>query len=74
MRLDKYLKLSRIIKRRTIANELCDNCKVTVNGKIVKAHYDVNLNDYIVIQYGDKTIEHTVELIPYEPKSKNQKK
>lgn len=70
MRLDKYLKLSRIIKRRTIANELCDNCKVTVNGKIVKAHFNVSLNDLIVVKYGDKTIEHTVELIPYEPKSK----
>lgn len=60
MRLDKYLKLSLIIKCRIIANKLCENCKVTVNGKIVKA-YDVNINDFIVIQYGDKTIEHTVK-------------
>ena len=74
MRIDKYLKLSRVIKRRTIANELCDNSKVSVNGKLVKAHYDVNVGDTISINYGDKVIEHIVEIIPYEPKCKKQKK
>ena len=47
MRLDKYLKVSRIIKRRTIANEACDAGRVTVNGKVAKASVDVKINDVI---------------------------
>ena len=61
MRFDKYLKLSRIIKSRTIANKLGENAKSLLMEKIVKAHYDVNINDFIVIQYGDKTIERIVK-------------
>lgn len=52
MRLDKYLKVSRLIKRRTIANEACDAEKVTVNGKIARASYDVKVNDIIEINIG----------------------
>ena len=52
MRLDKYLKNSRLIKRRTIANEACDAGKVLVNGKVARASYDVKENDIIEIQMG----------------------
>lgn len=52
MRLDKYLKVSRIIKRRTIANEVCDAKHVLVNGKIVRASYEVKVNDIIEISMG----------------------
>ena len=66
MRLDKYLKVSRIIKRRTIANSLCDANKVSVNGVVKKAFYEVNVGDKIIIKYGDKEIVHEVESLPYE--------
>ena len=49
MRIDKYLKVSRIIKRRTIANEACDQGRITANGKVVKASYDVKENDILEI-------------------------
>lgn len=52
MRLDKYLKVSRVIKRRTIANEVCDAKHVTVNGKIARASYDVKVGDVIEISMG----------------------
>lgn len=55
MRLDKYLKVSRIIKRRSVANELCDAKHVTVNGKTARASYDVKVGDVIEIQTGSKT-------------------
>ena len=57
MRLDKYLKVSRIIKRRTVANEACDAGKVTVNGKIASASYDVKEGDVIEITMGAKSIK-----------------
>lgn len=52
MRLDKYLKVSRMIKRRTVANEVCDAKHVTVNGKIARASYDVKVGDVIEISMG----------------------
>jgi ribosomal 50S subunit-recycling heat shock protein len=52
MRLDKYLKVSRLIKRRTVANEACDNERVSVNGKPVKAAYAVKAGDVIEIRFG----------------------
>lgn len=52
MRLDKYLKVSRLIKRRTVANEVCDAKHVTVNGKISRASYDVKVGDVIEISMG----------------------
>ena len=52
MRLDKYLKVTRLIKRRTIANEACDAQKIMVNGKIARASYDVKVNDIIQINLG----------------------
>ena len=56
MRLDKYLKVSRIIKRRTVANEACDAGKITVNGKIARASYDVKVGDVIAIHFGERTL------------------
>lgn len=56
MRLDKYLKVSRLIKRRTVANEACDNARITVNGRPAKAGYDVKLGDKIQISMGTRTV------------------
>ena len=55
MRLDKYLKVSRLIKRRTVANEACDKERVTVNGKTAKASYEVKVGDIIEIRFGAHT-------------------
>ena len=55
MRLDKYLKVSRIIKRRTVANEACDAKHVSVNGKPARASYDVNVGDVIELTFGSNT-------------------
>ena len=57
MRLDKYLKVSRLIKRRTVANEACDNGRVSVNGRQVKASYQVKLGDIIEIAFGQHTLK-----------------
>lgn len=57
MRLDKYLKISRIIKRRTVANEACDAGRVTVNGKVARASYDVKVGDIIEIVFGLRTVK-----------------
>lgn len=56
MRLDKYLKVSRLIKRRTVANEACDNGRISVNGRVVKASYDVKVGDRIEIAMGARTV------------------
>ncbi len=57
MRLDKYLKVTRIIKRRTVANNACDADHVTVNGRQAKASYDVKIGDIIAITFGEKTLK-----------------
>ena len=56
MRLDKYLKVSRLIKRRTVANEACDNGRISVNGRVVKASYEVKVGDRIEIAMGTRTV------------------
>ena len=56
MRLDKFLKVSRLIKRRTVANEACDNGRICVNGRVVKASYDVKVGDKIELSMGTRTI------------------
>ena len=56
MRLDKYLKISRLIKRRTVANEACDNGRISVNGRVVKASYDVKVGDRIEVALGARTL------------------
>ena len=60
MRLDKYLKVSRIIKRRPIANEACDAGRVSVNGRPVRASYDVKLGDILEISFGTRTVKAEV--------------
>ena len=57
MRLDKYLKISRIIKRRTVANDACDAEHVTVNGRPAKASYDVKQGDVIEVSFGQRTLK-----------------
>lgn len=56
MRLDKFLKISRLIKRRTVANDACDASRVSVNGKPAKASYDVKIGDVISLSFGTKEI------------------
>lgn len=57
MRLDKYLKVSRLIKRRTVANEACDAGRVMINGKVAKASSEVKIDDVIEIQFGNKEVK-----------------
>lgn len=64
MRIDKYIKVSRLIKRRTVANEACDNGLVSVNGKVVKASYDVKPGDVINIRFGNREVN--VEVVSVE--------
>lgn len=68
MRLDKYLKVSRLIKRRTVANEACDGGRITVNGRPAKASYDVKIGDRIAIAFGQRTV--TVEVLAVEENAK----
>ena len=70
MRLDKFLKVSRLIKRRTIANEVCDAQRVEVNGHTAKASYDVKVGDIISVRMGEKVIKAEVTDIK-EHTSKN---
>ena len=63
MRLDKFLKVSRLIKRRTIANEACDAGRVSINGKTAKAGAEVKIGDVIEISFGDKTVKAEVTKI-----------
>jgi len=55
MRLDKYLKVSRVIKRRTVANDACNAGRVTVNGKVAKASSDVKIGDIVEVRFGSNT-------------------
>ena len=63
MRLDKYLKVSRLIKRRTVANEACDAGRVSANGRPVKASYDVKVGDILEIKFGEKTVKLEVLVV-----------
>ena len=63
MRLDKYLKVSRLIKRRTVANEACDAGRVTSNGRPVKASYDVKVGDILEIKFGEKAVKLEVLVV-----------
>lgn len=64
MRIDKFLKMSTIIKRRTIANEAADGGRVSVNGKVVKPSYEVKVYDIVEIRFGDKISKFEVIKIP----------
>ncbi len=57
MRLDKFLKVSRIIKRRTVANDACDTDRIAVNGRVVKASYNVKVGDIIEVSFGQRTLK-----------------
>ena len=57
MRIDKFLKVSRIIKRRTVANEACDASHISVNGRVVKASYDVKEGDIVEVSFGEKRLK-----------------
>ena len=70
MRLDKYLKVSRLIKRRTVANEACDAGRVSVNGKVAKAAQDVKAGDVIEIGFGTKNVK--VEVLAVQDTSKKE--
>ena len=61
MRLDKYLKVSRLIKRRTVANEACDNGLISVNGKVQRASYEVKEGDQLTLSFGERAL--TVEVV-----------
>ena len=63
MRLDKYLKITRLIKRRTVANEACDNQRVTANGRPVKASYDVKAGDILELKFGERTLRVEVLVV-----------
>ena len=63
MRLDKWLKVSRLIKRRTVANEACDNQRVTANGRPVKASYDVKAGDVLELRFGEGVVKVEVLLV-----------
>ena len=73
MRVDKFLKVSRIIKRRTVANEACDAGRISVNGKVVKASYDVKTGDVIEITFGTKTIKAKVTSLAESTKKEDAK-
>ncbi len=70
MRLDKYLKASRLIKRRTVANEACDAGRVSINGKVAKASQDVKVGDTIEIGFGTKNVK--VEVLSIQDTSKKE--
>lgn len=63
MRLDKFLKVSRVIKRRTVANEACDAGRVMINGKVAKAGHEVKIGDIVEIKYGEKIIKFKITSI-----------
>ena len=64
MRLDKFLKVSRIIKRRTVANEAADGGRISVNGRVVKPSYEVRVGDIVEIKFGDKISKFKIVAIP----------
>ena len=61
MRLDKFLKVSRLIKRRTVANEACDNGLISINGRPQRASYEVKVGDQLTLTFGERTL--TVEVV-----------
>lgn len=63
MRLDKWLKVSRLIKRRTVANEACDNDRVSVNGRPVRASYDVKVGDVVELRFGERVVKVEVLVV-----------
>lgn len=73
MRVDKFLKVSRLIKRRTVANEAADAGRISVNGKVVKASYDVRIGDVIEITFGTRTVKAKVTSVAESTKKEDAK-
>ena len=71
MRIDKYLKVSRLIKRRTVANSACDGERISVNGRNVKASYQVKVGDVIEIAFGQRTLRVEVTDVSETVKKEN---
>ena len=71
MRVDKFLKVSRLIKRRTVANDAADAGRISVNGRVVKASYDVKIGDLIEIAFGEKTVRAKVLSLEESPRKEN---
>lgn len=74
MRLDKFLKVARIIKRRTVANEACSNERVTVNGKEAKPSKEVKIGDVVTVSFGDKKVTFRITDVPLGNVGKNDSK
>ncbi|MCD7723172.1 MAG: RNA-binding S4 domain-containing protein [Clostridiales bacterium] len=74
MRLDKYLKVSRIIKRRSIANDACDAGRISVNGRVQRASYAVKAGDIIEVQLGESVKKYKVTAISESPKKEDAAK
>lgn len=72
MRLDKFLKVSRVIKRRTVANEAADNGRIKANGKVVKPSYEIKIGDIIEIQFGNSTSKFEIIQIPKGQNAKTE--
>lgn len=72
MRLDKFLKVSRVIKRRQVANNAADNGRISVNGKVVKPSYNIKVGDIVEIKFGDKVSKFQILAVP-EKIGKNMK-
>lgn len=72
MRIDKFLKVSRVIKRRTVANDAADSGRIAVNGKIVKPSYEVKIGDIVEIKFGDKVSRFQIIRIPVGQKDLNE--
>ena len=68
MRLDKFLKVSRVIKRRTVANDAADSGRISVNGKVVKPSYNVKVGDIVEIKFGDKVSKFEILQVPTSAK------
>ncbi len=64
MRIDKFLKVAKIIKRRTVANEAADNGRISVNGKVVKPSYEIKIDDIVEIKFGNSTSKFKITQIP----------
>ena len=64
MRIDKFLKVSRVIKRRTVANDAADSGRISVNGKIVKPSYEIKVGDVVEITFGDKVSKFEILKVP----------
>lgn len=64
MRIDKFLKISKVIKRRTVANEMADKGRVIVNGKFVKPSYEIKVGDVVELKFGEKTSKFEILCVP----------